>query len=169
VLDVRAQPENAQPENAQAGNAQPEPDRGPAERYRRPAGVGDRTVEAAGKMSEALEYVHRARGALYEMHQLIGRADLLFEEAAGLLADAGHGDIARHVEEDLVGRNVLPGRWTFQIVEEFDDGYWSAAIAAEALVRDELLAGRRHVYESEWKQRRRTPGRRGHEERPADL
>ena len=34
-----------------------------------------------GKATEALEYVERARGHLYAFHQLIGRADLLFEEA----------------------------------------------------------------------------------------
>src|SRR6478752_6580481 len=37
-------------------------------------------TEAVGKASEALEYVERARGHLYSLHQLIGRADLLFEE-----------------------------------------------------------------------------------------
>ena len=30
--------------------------------------------------------------------------------------------MADEIEEDLLGRNVLAGRWTFQIVEEFDDG-----------------------------------------------
>src|SRR5918996_2862828 len=39
------------------------------------------TVDAVGKATEALEYVERARGHLYAFHQLIGRADLLFEEA----------------------------------------------------------------------------------------
>ncbi len=25
----------------------------------------------------------------------------------------------------MVGRNIAEGRWSFQLVEEFDDGYWS--------------------------------------------
>ena len=46
-------------------------------------GAGDpETVDAVGKASEALEYVERARGHLYAFHQLIGRADFLFEECA---------------------------------------------------------------------------------------
>src|SRR5690606_12091050 len=48
-------------------------------RHARPPGVGDDTVEAAGKMSEALEYIERARGHLYTFHQLIGHADALLD------------------------------------------------------------------------------------------
>ena len=58
---------------------------------RRPDGVSDAVVEAVGKASEALEYVERARGHLYALHQLIGRADFLFEEAADRSRTAGRG------------------------------------------------------------------------------
>jgi hypothetical protein len=139
------------------------------ERVRRPDGVDDATVEAAGTISEALEYVHRVRGAVYELHQLVGRADLLFGEGADQLEAAGHAALAEMFRTDIVGRNVLPGRWTFQIVEEFDDTYYTPVVEAERRLRDELLQGRRHVYESEMKERRRTHGRAAHEARPADL
>jgi hypothetical protein len=139
------------------------------ERNRRPADVDDATVEAAGKISEALEYVHRVRGAVYELHQLVGRADLLMGEGADMLAAAGHGELAELFRTEIVGRNVLPGRWTFQVVEEFDDTYYQPVVAAERRVREELLQGRRHVHESEMKERRRTHGRPAHEARPADL
>lgn len=135
-------------------------------RHERPAGVSDETVAAAGKASEALEWIERARGALYEFHQLLGRADLLFGDAADLLDDAGHDALATHVRTEVVGRNVLDGRWTFQIVEEFDELYYEPVRAAERCVRDELLAGRRHVFESELKDERRTAGHPGHERRP---
>ncbi len=137
--------------------------------HRRPSGVDDVTVEATGKLSEGLEYIHRVRGALYEAHQLIGRADFLFEDAAELLRKAGHDKLAEFVATEVVGRNVLPGRWTFQVMDEFDDTYYSAVVAAEARVRDELMAGRRHVYEAEMKEERRTHGRPGHESRPTDA
>ena len=58
----------------------------------------------------------------------------------------------------LVGRNVLDGRWTFQVVEEFDDGYWSIFRDHERRVRDELQQGARHVFEAEMKEKRRTKG-----------
>lgn len=136
------------------------------ERHQRPAGTSDETVAAVGKVSEALEYLERARGRLYDFHQLMGRTDLLFGEAADALQDAGHDELAAQLREQVVGRNVLDGRWTFQIVEEFDAGYWEPVRAAERRVRDELMAGRRHVYESEMKDDRRTEGRPHHERRP---
>lgn len=138
----------------------------PDDPHRRPEGVDGATVEAVGKVSEALEWVERARGRLYDFHQLIGRADLTLGEAADALAEAGHGELAERLRADVVGRNVLEGRWTFQVVEEFDDGYHAAVRAAEQEVRERLLQGRRHVYESEMKERRRTAGRRHHEARP---
>lgn len=127
--------------------------------HQRPPGLDDATVEAAGKVSEALECIHRVRGALYDAHQLMGHADLLFGESADRLRAAGHDELADLVQTEVVGRNLLPGRWTFQMMEEFDDGYYAAVVAVEARVRNELMAGRRHVYEAEMKAERRTRAR----------
>lgn len=138
------------------------------EKDRRPDGTDDATVEAVGALSEALEWVERARGELYSFHQLMGRADLLLGEACDKLRDAGHDAVADRLETELVGRNVLHGRWTFQIVEEFDDSYWSVFRDHEQQVRDELQQGVRHVFESEMKERRRTHGHPGHERRPSE-
>jgi hypothetical protein len=140
----------------------------PDDPWARPPGVDDATVEATGTLSEALEWVERARGHLYEFHQLMGHADALFGDAADQLAAAGHTALADLVRDDVVGRNVVHGRWTFQVVEEFDDGYYGPVVVVERRVRDELMAGRRHVYEAELKDARRTPGRRHHERRPSD-
>lgn len=134
--------------------------------HRRPPGASDELVEATGKVSEALEWVERARGHLYEIHQLVGHADGLFGEAADALEAAGAGAQADLLRREVVGRNVLEGRWTFQVVEEFDDGYYAAARAAEAQIRDELMAGRRHVFEAEMKERRRTQGHPDHTATP---
>ena len=132
----------------------------------RPLGVDDATVEAVGAVSEALEWVERARGLLYEFHQLMGHADLLLGEACDKLREAGHTDIAGTVERQVVGRNVLYGRWTFQVVEEFDDNYWSVFRDCERHVRGELQHGVRHMFEAEMKERRRSHGKHGHESRP---
>lgn len=128
--------------------------------------MDDATVAAVGTVSEALECVERARGALYFFHQLIGHADLMLGEACGKLRDAGHDAIADRLEAEVVGRNVLHGRWTFQIVEDFDDNYWAPFRDHERRVRDELQDGVRHVFEAEMKERRRTRGHPGHESRP---
>ena len=140
----------------------------PDDAHQRPEGVDEDTVAAAGKLGEALEWVERARGHLYSFHQLIGRADFLAEEAADELESAGHPELAAMLRDEIVGRNVLHGRWSFQIVEDFDDGYWQAVRDADKRVRDDLLGGRRHVYEAEMKEQRRTHGRPSHESRPSD-
>jgi hypothetical protein len=123
-------------------------------RHTRPAGATDAAVEAAGAMTEALETLERARGHLYSFHQLIGETDLKLDEVLETLRGE-NADLAEEIERELVGRNVLDGRWTFQVVEEFEDLYYSAFRDYERRVRDALVDGRRHVYEAEMKARRR--------------
>src|SRR5918999_5626103 len=86
-----------------------------------PEGVSDATVDALGKLSEALETCERARGHLYSFHQLTGSADLGLGEAVSALREAGHTEIADRLDRELFGRNVIAGRRTFQIVEDYDD------------------------------------------------
>ena len=136
------------------------------DRHRRPEGVDDATVAAAGKVSEALEWLERARGRLFDFHQMLGHLDLLMEEGADMLDEAGHAELATMLRDDVVGRNVLDGRWTFQIVEEFEDTYYEPVRRAEQRIRDELMEGKRHVFEAEMKEQRRTHGRPSHEIRP---
>ena len=129
--------------------------------------LDDTTVEGLGKLSEALETVEQARGLLYGFHQLTGRADLLLQDAVDLLRDAGHSSLAGDLDRDLVGRNVIADRWTFQIVEDFDANYWATFRALDARARDELAGGDRHVLEARMKQRERTRGHPRHEAGPA--
>ena len=136
---------------------------GPDEAHRRPDGLDDLTVQALGKLSEALETTERARGHLYAMHQLTGTADFQLDEAVSLFMQAGQVALAERIQRELIGRNVTPGHWTFQLVEEYDDGYWSELRALEREAREKLAGGRRHLYEAELKERRRTHGRSGHE------
>ena len=133
--------------------------------HRTPEGVSDETVEGVGRLSEAFEYVERAKGHLYSFHQLMGRADFLVEEAAQTLRAAGHEEFADRLERDLMGRNVLDGRWTFQVVEEFDDTYYEFFRGIERESR-ELTGGVRHLHEARMKESRRTGGHPAHTEDP---
>ncbi|NBE93403.1 hypothetical protein FE391_13560 [Nonomuraea sp. KC401] len=143
-------------------------ERVPDPAHRRPAGLDDVTVEALGGFSEALETIHRARGHLYAMHQLTGSADFALDRVVELLRQAGHDVWADRIEHELIGRNVIDGRWTYQLVEEYDDGYYREFQELEREVREKLAGGLRHLYEAELKQRRRTPGRPGHETAPGN-
>lgn len=137
-----------------------------APQHRRPDGVSDETVAALGKLSEALEVVENARGHLYAFHRLSGMADLTLGEAVEMLRAAGHAELADRIENEVIGRNVVEGRWTFQIVEDYDDGYYAAFRELEAQARDSLVDGKRHLFEAEMKEDRRTHGRQGHEAAP---
>jgi len=128
----------------------------PAAQHRVPDGVDDATVEAVGALSEALETTERARGHLYSFHQLTGSADLRLGDAVDQLRAAGHTELADDIEHELLGRNVLPGRWTFQVIEEYDDTYWSVFRETERKVRELLTEGRRHLHEAGMKEDRRT-------------
>lgn len=134
--------------------------------HRTPDGVSDATVDALGKLSEALETCERARGHLYSFHQLTGSADIALGDAVSALREAGHDAIADRIERELVGRNVIEGRWTFQIVEDYDDGYWSLFRDLERSARLELANGRRHLFEARLKQDERTAGEPGHQAGP---
>ncbi len=144
----------------------PVPADAPDTEHCRPDGVDDLTVEAVGLLTEALETTERARGHLYSFHQLTGKADFEVGDAIAKLREAGHDQIAETLEIELLGRNVLPGRWTFQIMEEYDDTYWSVFRDLERRVRDELTGGRAHLHESELKEQRRTHGHPHHTARP---
>lgn len=141
----------------------PDPD------HQSPEGVDEAVIDALGDLSEALETVERARGHLYSFHQLTGTADLKLGDAVDKLRGAGHPDLADRLETEVLGRNVLAGRWSFQVVEDYDDGYWSSFRGLERKAREELVGGRRHLYEARMKQARRTRGQPGHEATPSEL
>ena len=138
----------------------------PSPDHQVPDGVDQATVDAVGMLTKALETTEWARGHLYAFHQLTGEGNRYVEEAIPLLRDAGHPEWADRLERELFGRNVLEGRWTFQIVEEYDDGYWSLFRDLERAVREDLTAGRRHLREAGMKEDQRSHGEPGHSARP---
>ena len=129
--------------------------------------LDDPTVEALGKLSEALESVDQARGFLYAFHQTIGKADQELQDAVELFRKAGATELAADLDRELVGRTVVADRWTFQLVEDFDAHYWDADRAFDERARDELSGGDRHVFEARMKQRERTHGHPRHEAGPS--
>ncbi|MFE3857098.1 hypothetical protein ACFXPN_38920 [Streptomyces griseorubiginosus] len=141
---------------------------GPDRDHRRPAGVDDTTVEALGALSKALETTERARGRLYDFHQMTGTADLQLDRAVRLLEEAGHPEWAAKIRSEILGRNVIPGHWTFQIVEAYNATYYRPFQRLETTAVQELAQGRDHLYEAEMKEERRTPGHPDHVSRLPD-
>src|SRR4029077_16645590 len=116
----------------------------PSPDHQVPDGVDQATVDAVGRLTKGLEVAEWARGHLYAFHQLSGEANRHVEDAIPMLRDAGHPEWADRLERELFGRNVLDGRWTFQIVEEYDDGYWTLFRELERAAPRAPTRGRRH-------------------------
>lgn len=123
--------------------------------YSPPDGISDELVAAVGKLREAMERLERVRGHLYELHQLMGRTDRLFGEAAQALAIAGAPQQADLVEQQIVGRNILEDRWSFEVVDEFNRTYYEPVKAIVEQAEKDLMTGRRHVFEAALKRARR--------------
>jgi hypothetical protein len=123
----------------------------------RPPDASDATVAALGKLSEALEAAEQARGFLYGFHRLCGTADRMLQDAVGMLRDAGHPALADDIEHALVGRDVIPGFWSFELVESYDADYWVVFREADEHARAELGVPVRHVFEAEMKHQEQRP------------
>lgn len=127
-----------------------------------PDGLDEKTLRAVGALSKALETTERARGHLYGFHQLTGTADFELGDAVRLLREAAQEERAAWVEGDIVGRNVIPGHWTFQIIEAYDATYYQPFVEVERDIVDELAAGRAHLLEARLKTIRGTRGHPDH-------
>jgi len=114
----------------------------------------DDAASAAARLGEALEYIERARGHLYDFHHHIGHADEMLDEVLTGLEKGGHSDLATLLRERVVGRDVIENRWTFQVVDEFDDNYYAAWREVVATVRGQVPGGERHAREAELKRSR---------------
>jgi hypothetical protein len=67
---------------------------------------------------------------------MCGTADLTLQRAVTDLRAAGHVSIADELDDVLVGRDVIAGRWSYQLVEDCDarraelvpgqDGHWTS-------------------------------------------
>ncbi|MGW6538156.1 hypothetical protein ACWGBV_17705 [Streptomyces sp. NPDC055051] len=134
-----------------------------------PDEVDEKTVRALGALSKALETTERARGHLYGFHQLTGTADFELGDAVRLLREAGHEEQAARVERELVGRNVIPGHWTFQIIEAYNATYYRPFAAMEQDIVDELADGRDHLLEALFKTDRRTHDHPDHTATPPET
>jgi hypothetical protein len=124
----------------------------------RPAGMSDELVSALGTVSEALEVVEDARGHLYAFHRLCGTADLTLQRAVTELRGAGRPDIADEIDQVLVGRDVIAGRWSFQVVEDYDESYYRVFRAMQSWARSTAGDVPPHLFEAEMQLREQRDG-----------
>ncbi len=81
-------------------------------------------------------------------------------EAADALDRAGHPELARRAREEVAPLDVIAGRWTYQVVDEFRDHMLSPVRAFDEEVRRRLAGGVRHRFEARQKRGIAGPGAR---------
>lgn len=117
--------------------------------------------EALHEIELGAEWVHRAHGALIEFHHDIGHGMDHFERAQALLREAGRTELADELRDEQLPRGVDEGdRWTYELLEDFREGFLHEIDAFENAAHQRVAGGRRHVAERaqkrEWTQRART-------------
>jgi predicted nucleic acid-binding Zn-ribbon protein len=103
--------------------------------------------DALHEFQLAAEYLHRAYGDLLECHHEVGHAMDRMADAEELLRDAGHDEMADELRHEHLPAGAIEDKWTYEIVEEFRDGFFADLTDYEAAVREELVDGERHVSE----------------------
>ncbi|WP_302082311.1 hypothetical protein [Salinibaculum rarum] len=116
--------------------------------------------EALHSVELGLEWLHRAHGDLVEFHHKTGHAMDHLAEAEEKLRACGHADVADALRDQYLPRGVIDeDRWSYDVLESYQDGFLSELMAFEQRVRGEIADGRRHVterqQEREWKRRAR--------------
>lgn len=123
--------------------------------------------EAVHEVELSIEHLHRAHGQLVAFHHNTGRAIDHLAVAEDLLRDCGHPDLADRLREEFLPRGVLDsgnsaaaaGRWSYDILEDFQDEFLSEFVAFGEDVRDSVAGGIRHPVERkrkrDWQQRSR--------------
>ncbi len=76
------------------------------------------------------------------------------DEAVQAFREAGRPEVADRIEQQIIGRDVVAGQWTFELVEGYEDDYYRPFADLERWARDTYAEGRRHLYESQLKHAR---------------
>ncbi|MFU8867479.1 hypothetical protein [Natronococcus sp.] len=118
------------------------------------------TEEAAlHDLQLGIEYVHRAYGNLLQFHHELGHAMDRIGDAEDELREAGREEWADRLRDDHLPAGAISDRWTYELVEEFSDGFLEDVDAFEDEVREELADGIDHVTERRQQRRIRERAR----------
>ena len=95
-----------------------------------------------------LEWLLRAQGQLLAFHHATGHGMDHHREAERLLRAAEREALADALRDDLLPRGVVDGdRWSYDVVENYQETLLTDAQALERWARRELADGQRHVRE----------------------
>jgi len=115
--------------------------------------------EALHSVELGLEWLRRAHGDLVGVHHKTGHAMDHFARAEGQLREAGYGELADALRCEHLPRGAVDDRWTYDLLETFEEGLLADIVGFEERAREAVADGRRHVAERhqelEWRERAR--------------
>jgi hypothetical protein len=106
---------------------------------------GERT--ALHELQLGIEGVNRAYGHLLAFHHAIGRSMDHFAAAEPHLRDAGHEEYADTIRDRHLPAGVVDDRWSYELVEAFEQGFLAEVTAFDEAIRADLAGGQSHVTE----------------------
>jgi len=117
-------------------------------------------LAALHEVELGFEWLQRGQGCLLEFHHATGHGMDHLAEAELLLRDHGHEALADTIRDEVLPHGVVDDdRWSYDVVENFQETLLTETRALERRVRAELADGERHVrerrQEREWKARSR--------------
>ncbi|AFO57647.1 MULTISPECIES: hypothetical protein [Natrinema] len=120
--------------------------------------LSDAEREALHEVELGLEWVQRAQGCLLEFHHATGHGMDHLYRAEEVLRTAGHDELADAIRTDLLPHGVVDeDRWSYDVVENFQETLLAETRSLERRVRRDLADGERHVRERRqeraWKRR----------------
>jgi hypothetical protein len=138
------------------------------ERNRYPDELSEREREALHQVELGVENLHRAHGHLVSFHHSTGRAMDHLDTAERLLRECGYDQFADELRDEYLPRGVVAerdsedafgGRWSYDILETFQDTFLADIVTFGERVTTEVADGLRHAaerkQESEWIDRSR--------------
>ena len=116
--------------------------------------------EALHEVELGLEWLQRTQGYLIEFHHAMGHGMDHLHQAESLLRECGRDELADDLRDELLPRGVVDhDRWSYDVLESFQETVLAETERYERRVRRELAGGCRHVaeraQEREWKARAR--------------
>ena len=124
-----------------------------------PSDLSEFEMEALHSVELGLEWLRRAHGNLIEFHHATGHAMDHLDDAEPVLRACGYDDLADRLRTDLLPSGAVDERWTYDLLETFEDGLLEDVEAYERQARDTIADGSSHVaerhQEREWRRRAR--------------
>ncbi|MFC7020162.1 MULTISPECIES: hypothetical protein [Haloarcula] len=112
-----------------------------------PTDLNDFEVDALHSVELGLEWLRRAHGNLIEFHHATGHAMDHLDDAEPVLRACGYDDLADRLRTDLLPSGAVDERWTYDLLETFEDGLLDDVQQFERQASEDIADGDSHVAE----------------------